>query len=99
MRNLFTKMMVFSVLVSVFAGCASSGMIEPAFDTIDKKIVFVPFRERDIYFFESEDGKEISALLATLVRSKSEELTVLDVAPAIPLIAGKEPEDIDWQKV
>jgi TolB-like protein len=88
------------LFLTVLAGCGLTGnMIEPPFDTGGKKIVFVPFRERDLYYFESGLGMEISALLAHLVRSKSNELKVVDIAPAEALIKGRDPDAIDWQEV
>jgi hypothetical protein len=98
-RNYSENLSVCFLFLLVLAGCATGDMIEPPFDTVGKKIVFVPFRERDLYHFESALGMEISALLASVVSKKSEELRVVDIAPAAPLIRSKEPGAIDWQEV
>jgi hypothetical protein len=98
-KNHFANAAVASLIFLVFAGCVTDRMIEPSFDTVDKKIVFVPFCERDLYYFESAEGMRISALLAAVVSRKSDDLKVVDVAPAAPLIKGKNPDTINWQEV
>jgi TolB-like protein len=98
-KNYSESLAVIFVLVFFLAGCATGGTVEPSFETAGKKIVFVPFRERDLYCFESRLGMQVSALLATVVSKMSEELKVVDVAPAAALIEGKDPDKIDWQEV
>jgi hypothetical protein len=99
-KTYFGSLIVSLLFLTVLAGCGlTENMIEPPFGTAGKKIVFVPFCEPDLYYFESKRGMEISALLAHLVQSKSNELKVVDIAPAIALIRGKDPDAIDWQEV
>jgi hypothetical protein len=98
-KNYSENLAVIFVLVFFLVGCATGNMVEPSFDTVGKKIVFVPFRERDLYYFESEVGMKISALLASVVSKMSEELKVVDVVPAAALIRGKDANTIDWQEV
>jgi hypothetical protein len=102
-RKQLAKSIVLAVLLSLtgVSGCifGGGGGIEPKIPTSGKKIAVIPFRENDLYYFESTLGIEMAFAVSQILLREADDMTLVNSQPAQALTRDKNPDKIEWDKV
>jgi hypothetical protein len=87
-------------LAACISGCLFGGHdVEPRIPTFGKKIVVVPFREDNSYYFESTLGRGMASLVTQIIVKEAFDMKVLNPVPAESLVKDKNPDKIDWGEI
>ena len=82
------------------SGCILGGHdVEPRIPTFNKKIAIIPFREKDLYYFESKVGMQMATLVTQIIVKEAFDMKVVNPAPSEALVRDKNPEKINWGEV
>ncbi len=88
------------LLALCVSGCLFGGHdVEPRIPTFGKKIVVIPFREENLYYYESRVGMQMSTLVTQIIVKEAFDMKVLDPMPSEPLLRNKDPEKINWGEI
>jgi hypothetical protein len=83
--------------VACVSGCIIGGHdVEPRIPTFGKKIAVIPFREKDLYYYESRVGMQMATLVTQVIVKEAFDMKVVNPAPSEPLVRDRDPDKIDW---
>jgi hypothetical protein len=82
------------------SGCIFGGHdVEPRIPTFGKKIAVIPFRENNLYYYESGLGIQMATLVTQLIVKEAFDMKVVNPGPSEPLVRDRDPDKIDWGEI